>query len=474
MEPISVPLPWLARENVYIGIDIGKRGHVAGLLSATLLRQHRRFEACPTFPFAESRAGFSALLAELLTYTTRARLCVLVEHTGHYHRPLVEFLQDEGIAVYLIHAQARHSQILKSDSRDALALANLLYNQVEKEVQVSDARATARLLAQPSAAAVFLRALMRHREDLSADLVRRKNQLRAITDELFPEFAECFKDPTGSSARIVRRRYPTGDALAAAAPAAVAEVASQLPASVRPKLSRLAAMAAASIGSRDPERRRALLLEERQLLDEFDLLGAHLSALDAEIATALDGSREGAILQSLPMIGPTAAATLLSAIGHVSAFKSAAQLKSYLGWAPRRTQTGTTTDRMALSRGGLRSSRRVLYLITINAVRMDTEWKALYERLVPKKCRYDERTKRYRGKMKVIGRVAGQIIELIYMLLMRDADTVAHTPEGQAPPPPLLYDRAIHRQHRAGGYVPARPATPSPPKASIRRIGPIP
>ncbi len=54
----AVPLP--ARESLYIGVDVGKRQHVAGFVSTTLLARHQRFEACPALQFANSRGGFRA------------------------------------------------------------------------------------------------------------------------------------------------------------------------------------------------------------------------------------------------------------------------------------------------------------------------------------------------------------------------------------------------------------------------------
>ena len=47
--PIS--LAQLGQETLYVGVDIGKRVHVGGFLSMTLLARHRRFEHCPAFSF---------------------------------------------------------------------------------------------------------------------------------------------------------------------------------------------------------------------------------------------------------------------------------------------------------------------------------------------------------------------------------------------------------------------------------------
>jgi hypothetical protein len=65
------------------------------------------------------------------------------------------------------------------------------------------------------------------------------------------------------------------------------------------------------------------------------------------------------------------------------------------------------------------------------------------------------------GKNKVIGRVAGQMIKTIYMLLKADAELLATIPPNMEPPDPKVYDPDIHRAHVEGRYVPAK-ARPKP------------
>ena len=93
-----------------------------------------------------------------------------------------------------------------------------------------------------------------------------------------------------------------------------------------------------------------------------------------------------------------------------------------------------------------------MYMIAWRAVQADTEWRELYERLVKEKCVYDMRLKEYKGKNKVLGRVIGQMINMIYIFLKKDAELMANIAEGADVPAPVLYDREIHRQHRQYGH----------------------
>ena len=73
-----------------------------------------------------------------------------------------------------------------------------------------------------------------------------------------------------------------------------------------------------------------------------------------------------------------------------------------------------------------------------------------------RKCHTDERTRRLLGREKVMGRLAGQMTAVVYVLLKRDQELLAHLAPGAKPPEPQLYDSALHRHHRMGHYQPVR------------------
>lgn len=383
-------LPMLAHESVYIGIDVGKFQHVAGFVSTTLLARHERFESCPVFTFEQSLEGFRRLIERIEAYTPLAQCFVLLEKTGHYHKALEQYLLDLDVSVYLIHVQTRSAGLLKTDKRDALLLANHLYNQLEKGIQVASSTQVARRVVPPTEAATLLRGFLRHRYELIHETTRRKNKLTSICDELFPEFTTVLKDPNSPSALALRQQFPTPAAIAAASlPALAAARPGRHPSLAH--LTDLHALARRSVGAKDPSRQRTLIFEQTQLITELELLQRHLQAIDAEILQIIERSREGQILTSIPGVGPIQAASIIAAIGHIENFSSAAKLKAYFGWAPAYTQTGITLDHAVLTKGGLRPLKHTLFLVACNAIRMNTEWARIYERLVPIKCAYDER-----------------------------------------------------------------------------------
>jgi hypothetical protein len=263
------------------------------------------------------------------------------------------------------------------------------------------------------------------------------------------------KDPNLVMALAIREKFPTPSAIATAP---LTEL-TQLRTRSRPsnaQLLELQQLARETIGTKDLTRQRGLVLEQTQLIRELRMLQEHIQQLDTEIEKIVEQSREGKILQSMGL-GPIQAAAVISTIGNILNFRKASELKAYFGWAPRRDQTGITMDRDVLSHAGSRTMKQMMFLIVVNAVQQkDSEWGKLYSRLLPRMCQYDEGRQTYKGKMKVVGRVAGQMIEMMYALLRQDAEILNQLSPGDSLPDPILYDPEVHRRHRNGEYRPIK------------------
>jgi transposase len=325
----------------------------------------------------------------------------------------------------------------------------MLFSQVVLGAQLDD-EIRIRQLLPPTEIAARLRGFVQYRAELIRDTTRVLNRLTALCDEGFTEFTEIFADPNGPTALLFREKFPLPADMAAAS---IEELLACRP-HTRPGnagLARLRELAKTSIGNRDPKRLPSLRLEQKHLIKRLRLLQADIDAVEAEITKAVEASREGKILTSIPTITPTQAAIIISNIANIANFERASSLRGYCGWAPFEAQSGTSLDSVTLAKGGNKFLKYTLYLISWTLVRNDTEFRVIYERLVPIKCHWDERKQIYRGKNKVLGRICGQLIGLIFLLLRRDHDMLAALPEGATPPEPMLYSRETHRDHRLHG-----------------------
>jgi transposase len=148
-------------------------------------------------------------------------------------------------------------------------------------------------------------------------------------------------------------------------------------------------------------------------------LSEHLAFLDAEIARAqglirshidshpgLRAQRE--LLVSIPGVGETTAAKLLSEIMDVKLYEGARQLAAFAGLAPRLHESGSSVRRKArLSKAGAPRLRKALYFPAVVAIRHNPYVKDLSERM------------KARGKcpMQVIGAAMRKLVHIAYGVL---------------------------------------------------------
>ncbi|TQR24373.1 IS110 family transposase, partial [Lysinibacillus sphaericus] len=123
-----------------------------------------------------------------LEHQTGMKPPVVLESTGHYHAPVVQFLEArEYVAIIvnpLISYRAKSSSLrkTKTDAIDAYHLGELYY----KEDLEPQKKRGIRLL--------NLRHLTRQHENMTGIMVQTKLQFQAVLDQVFPEYKGVFGD----------------------------------------------------------------------------------------------------------------------------------------------------------------------------------------------------------------------------------------------------------------------------------------
>src|SRR5699024_7471266 len=128
---------------------------------------------------------------------------VVFESTGHYHEPVLQFLEDQGITYYLINPvvswEARKTSLrkVKTDKVDAFRLGELYYKEDLETFQ------------KKTEQTLFLRQLTRQHSALTNSYVGIKLQFQATLDQIFPEYHHVFSSLYGRLSLKTLLHYPT-------------------------------------------------------------------------------------------------------------------------------------------------------------------------------------------------------------------------------------------------------------------------
>ena len=308
-----------------IGIDIGGRTHVAARCRDGQARADREI-----LRVSQDRAGFTALDTWLERQPEPVTL-VAMESSGHYWMPLASHLRRLEIPVAVVNplaakyfARSRLGRT-KSDPADARSLA---------EMAMRDAPPV-----RDPLVGVELRQAARFAMTLVTEQAKVCQRLVRLVELGFPELGELFDDPTCRTAREVLRIAPTARAATRRRTSTLAN-ANGSPGHRRlgtAKAERLQAAAADSIAVRELDAEVAF--EVGLLLDQYDLLERQIADADRRVAGLLDGETARR-LQTIPGVGPSIAATLISEITDISRFDDFDQLLAFAGVHPAERSSG--------------------------------------------------------------------------------------------------------------------------------------
>lgn len=130
---------------------------------------------------------------------------VIFESTGHYHEPVLQYLEEKRITYYLVNPvvsyETKKSSLrkVKSDPADARHLCELFYKEDletfhRKNVQTMN-----------------LRNLSRQHDSLTRNYVQLKLQFQTILDQVFPEYKGVFSNLYSPISLKTLLIYPTSD-----------------------------------------------------------------------------------------------------------------------------------------------------------------------------------------------------------------------------------------------------------------------
>lgn len=355
-----------------VGIDIGSE-----TCCFTVLTPQKQVVIKPT-DLANAASGFALLQERLASLgVAPARIVVGLEATSCYGENLFHFLQQRGYQLCLLHPRQTHEFAkqrglrAKTDRLDAGTIARVLLS------------GEARMGYVPDEQIASYRELVRLHTQLSDELARDKNEIRALLVVLFPEFTQVFADPCRRTAIAILQAYPSARAIRAAGVDAIATI---LHATAPHKYGRetawrLVKLAEHSVSSELAVEARSLGLQI--WCNQLCFTTAHLEHIEEQIEHLLLYDPQAKRLQGVPEFGSKTVAVLLAELGDVTRFQRLDQVVAYGGMDIEIKQSGKWQGQAKLSKRGSGLLRRMLYMAAMRCIWLPgSAFGVYYHRLV--------------------------------------------------------------------------------------------
>lgn len=381
----------------FVGIDVGKQTHYVYVVDT-------EGAACLSKPttIANTRAGYAQLQSLIEVATARsvpATVTIGCEATGPYWLNLHEFLAAQGYRVVVLnpfYVKARRGTTLrgtKTDTVDARLIAEIIRRD---QVPLSHI---------PDAAVQGLRELTRLRADLIEQTSAVKRRVIAVLDRTFPEFAHCFRDVCGQTARAVLNKWTLPEQITAVPTEQLTALIEQCS---HRRLGTEQAQALHDAAQQSIGVHRgadALAFELRLLLQQIGYLEEQITALDQEIGQRYQALDE--CLPTIPGVGSATAPAIYAEIGDIRRFTDSDQVVALVGVDPQLHQSGQSAGQTTMSKRGSPYLRRAIWHASLSAARCDPMFHAIYER------------QRQRGKhhLVALSHVANKLARVIYSVL---------------------------------------------------------
>lgn len=401
-ERLNEKLQAITFSTLVVGIDIAKKNQWARFVDC------RGIEHGKALKFGNNKNGFEKILTtifELCKKDDFTNVVIGMEPTGHYWKPLANYLLKQGLIVVLVNPyHTKKSKELddnsqtKSDIKDALTIAKL----------VKDGRYFETYL--PHDIYAELRGLTATRTSMLKRLKSIKNTIIAVLDEYFPEYESVFKCIfTGKASRQILKSCPIPSLiLELGEDGVLTEIKSAVKKTVgRKKAKQLLEAAQNSIGVDYGE--SSAVFRIKQYMTELEMIENQLVEVEEEMDVALEKTGLSEYLLSIPGAGVVSMASVLGEMGDPLRFENPRQMSRMAGYNLIEDSSGKNKSGTCISKRGRKNLRCVLYKMALTMVAVNPEMKQLYSYL---KTRENNPLK----KMPALVVVSKKILTMIFTL----------------------------------------------------------
>lgn len=401
--------------NPVIGLDVSKgESQVQAFLDKG--KPYRK-----SFSIKHNTDGLGSLLEFLHEVESSAgghQPTVVLESTGHYHFPVIQFLEEQCFVYIvvnpLISHRAKSSSLrkVKTDTIDSFHLCELFY---KEELEPYKKRGIQLL---------NLRNLTRQQESIAEVSAQTKIQLHTLLDQVFPEYRGVFGSLYSKVSLLTLLEFPTSEVVLSVSEREITEKIASLCMSRSDAWANEKAKKLREAALRNPFQSNLYQsnIFNLELLVKIVLqYQEHLSKIAGEIDALAKEIEEYHILQSIPGIGEKIAATIISEIGEIDRFNDAKKLVAFAGVDPSVFSSGKFTASVnRITKRGSSRLRHALYMAVQSGIR-DARKKKTTDEIIARNKRlrefYDK--KREEGKPFKVAVIAcvNKLLHWIFALL---------------------------------------------------------
>ena len=187
--------------NPVIGLDVAKgESQVQAFLDKK--KPYKK-----SFKVAHTLEGLDSLLDFIreVEDVSGGRPPIVLESTGHYHTPIVQYFEDRGYLLIIVNPlisyRAKSSSLrkVKTDIIDAHHLCELYYKEDLEPYK------------QRGIQLLNLRNLTRQHENITGMFVQTKLQFQAVLDQVFPEYCGVFGALYSDVSLLTLQAFPTSE-----------------------------------------------------------------------------------------------------------------------------------------------------------------------------------------------------------------------------------------------------------------------
>ncbi|SFC47860.1 Transposase [Alkalibacterium subtropicum] len=384
----------------FLGIDIGKRSHVASAMNEegkVILKG---------FSFPNSTEGGEKLLQKIISLSPIDQFKVGMEATGHYWLSLFSFLDEHDFLIHVINPiqtdgwrKGTEIRKRKNDIIDSVLIADLMRYGTFVETSLSDEN-------------IFsLKQLSRYRTYLVGTASDFKRKIIAVLDQVFPEYDTLFSKVGifGKASKEVLLELSSPDAINHISAGTLADLlgeASRNRLGMK-KAEELKTAASHSFGVKFAQ--EAFTFQLRSMVEQLKFIEKQITDTEKEIKKIMDDI--DSVIETIPGIGPINGATILGEIGDINKFSSPAKLVAFAGIDASVSQSGEFEGtHNVMSKRGSPYLRKALFSAALVASRHDPVFKAFYEKKISD------------GKhhLTALGAVSRKLCYVIYAILKKN------------------------------------------------------